>query len=106
VGGHVFGGLDEQPSSEVGFQQGLGRRKARGVCPSVEQANRTKSYASSGSVSTHCTARAQVLREVAWLVDSGKLRPLLDDQRFSPADIAAAHALVESGALGKVVIEF
>jgi hypothetical protein len=34
------------------------------------------------------------------------LKPLLNDQRFSPATIAAAHALVESGTLGKVVVEF
>jgi NADPH:quinone reductase len=43
---------------------------------------------------------------VAALADVGKLRPLLNDQRFAPADIATAHALVESGALGKVVVEF
>jgi NADPH:quinone reductase len=48
----------------------------------------------------------QILREAAALADAGKLRPLLNDQRFSPADIASAHALVDSGALGKVVIEF
>jgi hypothetical protein len=34
----------------------------------------------------------------------GKLRPLLNEQ-FSMANIQAAHALVESGALGKVVAE-
>jgi len=48
----------------------------------------------------------QILREAAALADAGQLRPLLNDRRFSPADIAAAHALVESGALGKVVVEF
>jgi NADPH2:quinone reductase len=47
-----------------------------------------------------------ILREVAALADAGKLKPLLNERRFSPADIADAHALVESGALGKVVIEF
>lgn len=45
------------------------------------------------------------LREAAALVDAGKLRPLLHPQRFTSADIAAAHTLVESGALGKVVVE-
>jgi NADPH2:quinone reductase len=47
-----------------------------------------------------------ILREVAALADSGKLRPLLNDQRFGPDQIEAAHALVASGALGKVVVEF
>jgi NADPH2:quinone reductase len=47
-----------------------------------------------------------ILREAAALVDDGKLRPLLNRQRFFPADIAVSHALVESGALGKVVIDF
>jgi NADPH:quinone reductase len=42
-----------------------------------------------------------ILREAASLVDDGKLKPLLNKQRFSSADIDAAHALVESGALAK-----
>jgi NADPH2:quinone reductase len=46
-----------------------------------------------------------ILREAAALADGGKLRPLLNKQRFSSADIEAAHALVESGALGKVVVD-
>ena len=46
-----------------------------------------------------------ILREAAALVDGGKLRPLLSKMRFSSADIDAAHALVESGALGKVVVD-
>ena len=46
-----------------------------------------------------------ILREAAALVDGGKLRPLLNKLRFSSADIDAAHALVESGALGKVVVD-
>ncbi|HEV3151733.1 MAG TPA: zinc-dependent alcohol dehydrogenase family protein [Acidobacteriaceae bacterium] len=48
----------------------------------------------------------EILREAAALADAGRLKPLLNDQRFSPATIAAAHALVESGAVGKVVVEF
>jgi NADPH:quinone reductase-like Zn-dependent oxidoreductase len=48
----------------------------------------------------------EILREAAALVDAGKLKPLLSDQRFSPPGIAAAHALVESGAVGKVVVDF
>jgi NADPH:quinone reductase-like Zn-dependent oxidoreductase len=47
----------------------------------------------------------EILREAAELVDAGKVRPLLNEQRFTGADIAAAHALVEAGALGKVVVE-
>ena len=48
----------------------------------------------------------EILREAASLVDAGKLRPLVNDKRFLAADIASAHALVESGAVGKVVVEF
>lgn len=48
----------------------------------------------------------EILREAAALADPGRLKPLLNDQRFSAATIAAAHALVESGAVGKVVVEF
>jgi NADPH:quinone reductase len=47
----------------------------------------------------------EILAQAAILVEAGKLRPLLNQQRFSSRDVAAAHALVESGALGKVVIE-
>jgi NADPH:quinone reductase len=49
----------------------------------------------------------EILREAAALADAGKLRPLINKQSFSanPAEIAAAHALVESGALGKVVVD-
>jgi NADPH:quinone reductase len=48
----------------------------------------------------------EILREAAGLASHGKLMPLLNQQIFSPTDIAAAHALVESGALGKVVVDF
>lgn len=46
-----------------------------------------------------------ILSEAAKLADAGKLRPLLNEKHFSTSEIAAAHTLVESGALGKVVIE-
>jgi NADPH:quinone reductase-like Zn-dependent oxidoreductase len=39
-------------------------------------------------------------------VDAGTLKPLVNDRRFPVAEIASAHALVESGAIGKVVVEF
>jgi NADPH2:quinone reductase len=48
----------------------------------------------------------EILREAAALADAGKLKPLLNEQRFSPGNIAAAHALVESRAIGKVVVDF
>jgi NADPH2:quinone reductase len=48
----------------------------------------------------------QILRDAAALVDDGKLRPLVNDRRFPPAEIASAYALVESGAIGKVIVEF
>jgi NADPH:quinone reductase len=47
----------------------------------------------------------KILAQAAVLAEAGKLQPLLNQQRFSFRDVAAAHALVESGALGKVVIE-
>ncbi len=47
----------------------------------------------------------EILTQAATLAEQGKLRPLLNQQRFSTADIAAAHALVESGSLGKGVVE-
>jgi NADPH:quinone reductase len=47
----------------------------------------------------------EILRQAAALVEAGKLRPILNERHFSVADIAAAHALVESGSLGKVVVE-
>ena len=44
-----------------------------------------------------------ILREAAKLAEAGALRPLLDEQRFSFGDVAAAHVYAESGqALGKV----
>ncbi|WP_433968870.1 zinc-binding dehydrogenase [Tunturiibacter gelidiferens] len=47
----------------------------------------------------------EILREAAELVDEGKLRPMMNERHFAGTDLDAAHALVESGALGKVVVE-
>jgi NADPH2:quinone reductase len=47
----------------------------------------------------------KILAQAATLAEAGKLRPLLNEQRFSMKNIGAAHALVESGTLGKVVVE-
>ena len=48
----------------------------------------------------------EILRHITALVETGKLKPLLNDHAMSMAEIEAAYALVESGALGKVVVEF
>ena len=46
-----------------------------------------------------------ILARAAELARAGKLRPLLNEQRFPIANIEAAHSLVASGAVGKVVAE-
>jgi NADPH2:quinone reductase len=46
-----------------------------------------------------------ILREAAALAEGGQLRPLLNKQGFSTADLDAAYKLVESGTLGKVVVD-
>ncbi|MER5601102.1 zinc-dependent alcohol dehydrogenase family protein [Streptomyces sp. NPDC002265] len=49
---------------------------------------------------------AEILREAAALADAGLLRPLVDPRRFTLAEAAAAHAVVESGtAHSKIVID-
>jgi len=48
----------------------------------------------------------RILAQTAALADAGKLRPLLNQTRFSIADLEAAYAVMEAGSLGKVVIEF
>ncbi|MGW3356232.1 zinc-dependent alcohol dehydrogenase family protein [Streptomyces bungoensis] len=48
----------------------------------------------------------EIMREAAALADAGALRPLLDPRHFTLADVAEAHAAVESGtAQGKIVID-
>jgi NADPH2:quinone reductase len=47
----------------------------------------------------------KILAQAAALAEAGRLRPLLNERRFSMKDVSAAHALVETGALGKVVVE-
>jgi len=47
-----------------------------------------------------------ILRQAAALVEADKLRPLVDLERFTLADLPRAHAKLESGkAIGKLVIE-
>jgi NADPH:quinone reductase len=47
----------------------------------------------------------EILARAAALAEAGKLKPLLNERRFSTADISQAHGLVEAGALGKVVVD-
>jgi len=48
----------------------------------------------------------QILAQATRLVDTGQFKPLLDERRFSLAEIQAAHALQESGnVVGKLVID-
>ena len=47
----------------------------------------------------------EILKHAAELADEGKLTPLMNKKQFSSSDIAAAHSEVESGPLGKVVID-
>jgi len=47
----------------------------------------------------------EILAHITALVEAGKLMPLLNDHIISVADIDSAHTLVESGAVGKVVVE-
>jgi NADPH2:quinone reductase len=48
----------------------------------------------------------KILAAAAKLVEEGKLRPLMSEQRFSAEEIGAAYAAVEAGVVGKVVVEF
>lgn len=47
----------------------------------------------------------EILKGAAEIADEDKLTPLLNKTQFSSTEIAAAHAEVERGALGKVVID-
>ena len=49
---------------------------------------------------------AEILRKLAQIVESGGLKPVLDEKRFSLDEVGKAHARLESGqAIGKVVVE-
>ena len=51
-------------------------------------------------------AHGRILREVARIVDSGGLEPVLDETHYALAEAGQAHARLESGqAMGKVVVE-
>lgn len=54
----------------------------------------------------HRETHGDILRKLAEIVDSGHLKPVLDDNRYSLDQAGAAHARLESGqAMGKVVID-
>lgn len=51
-------------------------------------------------------AHGRILTEIAKLVETGALKPLIDPERFTLAEVGRAHAKLESGrALGKLVID-
>ena len=47
----------------------------------------------------------QILAQAASLAEAGKLIPLLNERGFSISELDVAYAVVESGAIGKVVVE-
>ena len=48
----------------------------------------------------------QILAELARIAEAGELKPVLDQERFSLADVGAAHARLASGeAMGKIAID-
>ncbi|MDB6176336.1 zinc-dependent alcohol dehydrogenase family protein [Paracoccus sp. Z330] len=48
----------------------------------------------------------EILAKLAQIVDSGAMKPMLDEQRFGLQDVGAAYARLTSGqAIGKVVVE-
>ena len=49
---------------------------------------------------------AEILRQVAKLLDHDQLRPLLDSQQFRFANVSEAHAYLESGLhSGKIILK-
>ncbi|WP_461587372.1 zinc-dependent alcohol dehydrogenase family protein [Winogradskyella sp.] len=51
-------------------------------------------------------AHGQILKDIATIVESGNLKPILDEQNFTLEEVGKAHARLESGqAMGKIVIE-
>ena len=51
-------------------------------------------------------AHAEILRSLTEIVESGGLKPVLDETRYSLEEVGQAHARLESGqAMGKVVVE-
>ena len=54
----------------------------------------------------HRSHHGYILKEIAGLVDSGKLTPLIHEERFTFEQINEAHALYASGKhIGKIIVE-
>lgn len=47
----------------------------------------------------------RILAEAAWLIDNGKLTPVVDERRFGLSTANAAYDLLAGGARGRVVID-
>ncbi len=48
----------------------------------------------------------KILNQLTQIIEEGRLKPVLDEQRFSLEEVGQAHAHLESGqAIGKVVVE-
>lgn len=51
-------------------------------------------------------AHGKILQEIAEIVENGRLKPVLDEQKFKIEEVGKAYAHLESGqAMGKIVIE-
>ena len=51
-------------------------------------------------------AHAEILRSIGQIVESGGLKPVLDESTFALHEAGKAHARLASGAaMGKVVVE-
>ena len=51
-------------------------------------------------------AHGKILSQLTQIIEAGRLKPLLDEHRFSLEEVGKAHAHLESGkAIGKVVVE-
>ena len=47
---------------------------------------------------------SEILSKIAKLVDKKQIRPLIDNKTFSFSQVAAAHNYLESGAVGKIIL--
>lgn len=47
----------------------------------------------------------EILKSAAELADAGRVKPLMNESRFTTADLDAAHLAAASGGVGKIVVE-
>jgi NADPH:quinone reductase-like Zn-dependent oxidoreductase len=52
-----------------------------------------------------CEHHGQILAETTWLIDAGKLKPIMDPRRFDLHTANAAYDLLASGAQGRLAID-